>query len=191
MPNFTEQAIKNAFLKLLNEKPLNKISVRIIADECGINRNSFYYHFRDIPSLIEEIVTDAADALIQKYPSINSIDEAADAAFNFTLKNKKAVLHICNSVNRNIYEHYLMKISEYIVKTYFETVFTNSEGNIDPDDKDVIINFSKCALFGLYIEWINNGMRDDAIDKLKRLISLCRGLSDEMLKRCKNGNERC
>lgn len=65
MPNFTEKAIKEAFLKLLNENPINKISVRMIVEECGVNRNSFYYHFRDIPSLIEEIVTDAADALIQ------------------------------------------------------------------------------------------------------------------------------
>ena len=41
MPNFTKQAIKAAFLKLLNEQPLNKISVRSIVEECGINRNSF------------------------------------------------------------------------------------------------------------------------------------------------------
>lgn len=46
MANFTKQAIKAAFLELLDEKPLNKISVRDIVERCGINRNSFYYHFR-------------------------------------------------------------------------------------------------------------------------------------------------
>ena len=49
MANFTKQAIETAFLQLLNEKPLNKISVRDIVEKCGINRNSFYYHFQDIP----------------------------------------------------------------------------------------------------------------------------------------------
>lgn len=186
MPNFTKKAIKEAFLKLLNENPLNKISVRTIVEECGINRNSFYYHFRDIPSLIEEIVTDAANTLIKKYPSINSIDEAADAAFHFTLKNKKAVLHICNSINRNIYEQYLMKICDHVVRTYFETVFSSKKNTVSLEDKEIMINFTKCSLFGLFIDWINNGMQDDAIDKLKRLISLCRGLSDEMLERCQN-----
>ena len=70
MSNFTKQAIKHAFWKLLEEYPLKHISVRAIVEECGINRNSFYYHFQDIQSLIEESVTDIADALIKKYPSI-------------------------------------------------------------------------------------------------------------------------
>ena len=109
MPNFTKRAIKEAFWKLLNEQPLNQISVREIVEECGINRNSFYYHFQDIPSLIEEIVMDAANSLIQQYPSIETIDEAIEIAFRFTLENKKAVMHICNSVNRNIYEQYIMR----------------------------------------------------------------------------------
>lgn len=185
VPKFTKQAIKNAFLKQLNEKPLSKISVRTIVEECGINRNSFYYHFQDIPSLIEEIVTDAADTLIQKYPSINTLEEAADAAFHFTLKNKKAVLHICNSVNRNIYERYLMKICGYVVTTYVETAFKTEKNNIDENDKEIMIHFTKCTLFGLFIDWINSGMKDDAIDRLKRLITICHGLSDEMLERCR------
>lgn len=186
MPKHTEKAIKAAFLKLLSENPLNKISVRTIAEECGINRNSFYYHFRDIPSLIEEIVTDAANSLIQKYPSINNLDEAAEAAINFSLKNKKAVLHIYNSVNRCIYEQYLMKICEYVVKTYFETVFKAEKDAISQSDKEIIINFTKCGLFGLYIDWINNGMKDDAIEKIKRLLVICHGLIDEMIERCIN-----
>lgn len=50
MSNLTERAIKEAFIKLLGEKPLAQISVRMIVEECGINRNSFYYHFQDIPT---------------------------------------------------------------------------------------------------------------------------------------------
>ena len=38
MANFTKQAIETAFLQLLNEKPLNKISVRDIVEKCGINQ---------------------------------------------------------------------------------------------------------------------------------------------------------
>ena len=57
MANFTEREIKRSFIKLLNEKPLSKISVRDIVEDCGINRNSFYYHFQDIPTLIKDIFT--------------------------------------------------------------------------------------------------------------------------------------
>ncbi|WP_195543081.1 TetR/AcrR family transcriptional regulator [Massiliimalia timonensis] len=187
MPNFTKRAIKESFWKLLNEQPLTQISVREIVEECGINRNSFYYHFQDIPSLIEEIVMDAANALIQQHPSITSIDEGVEAAFRFTLDNKKAILHICNSVNRNIYEQYLMRICEYVVTTYFDTVF--EKDIVSKSNRDIMILFTKCELFGLSIDWINTGMQDDAIEKLKRLLLLCNGLSSEMIKRCKENSE--
>ena len=187
MPNFTKRTIKESFWKLLNEQPLTQISVREIVEECGINRNSFYYHFQDIPSLIEEIVMDAANALIQQHPSITSIDEGVEAAFRFTLDNKKAILHICNSVNRNIYEQYLMRICEYVVTTYFDTVF--EKDIVSKSNRDIMILFTKCELFGLSIDWINTGMQDDAIEKLKRLLLLCNGLSSEMIKRCKENSE--
>ena len=75
MANFTKQAIKASFMKLLNQKPLSKISVRDIVEDCGINRNSFYYHFQDIPSLLGEIVTEQTDELIRQYPTISSMEE--------------------------------------------------------------------------------------------------------------------
>ena len=56
MPNFTKKAIKETFIELLDERPLNKITVKDIVEDCGINRNSFYYHFEDLPALVEEIV---------------------------------------------------------------------------------------------------------------------------------------
>ena len=57
MANFTRKAIKEAFLKLLNQRPLSQITVKDIVEDCGINRNSFYYHFEDLPALVEELET--------------------------------------------------------------------------------------------------------------------------------------
>ena len=56
MANFTREAILAAFLKIAEKKPLEKISVRDIVDECGINRNTFYYHFQDIYAVLEEVL---------------------------------------------------------------------------------------------------------------------------------------
>ena len=41
----TRGAIIKAFGQLLEEKPMNKITVKDIVERCGINRNTFYYHF--------------------------------------------------------------------------------------------------------------------------------------------------
>ena len=183
MPNFTKRAIKESFWKLLNRQPLSQISVRAIVEDCGINRNSFYYHFRDIPSLIEEIIREAADDLIKKYPSIASVDEAAEAAFRFTVDNKVAIRHICNSVNRDIYEQYLMRMCEYVVTTYYQTVY--GQERVSEQDRDTIILFIKCEIFGLSIDWINSGMTDDAIVKLKQILTLCNGMIEELVEKAK------
>ena len=52
MSAYTKQAIKNSFLKLLNDRPLNQVTVKAIVEDCGINRNTFYYHLpdADLPS---------------------------------------------------------------------------------------------------------------------------------------------
>lgn len=183
MPNFTKRAIKESFWKLLNRQPLSQISVRAIVEDCGINRNSFYYHFRDIPSLIEEIIREAADDLIKKYPSIASVDEAAEAAFRFTVDNKVAIRHICNSVNRDVYEQYLMRMCEYVVTTYYQTVY--GQERVNEQDRDTIILFIKCEIFGLSIDWINSGMTDDAIVKLKQILTLCNGMIEELMEKAK------
>ena len=56
MADFTKRAIKASFMKLLEERPMNRITVRDIAQDCGINRNTFYYHYQDIPALLIEII---------------------------------------------------------------------------------------------------------------------------------------
>lgn len=183
MPNFTEQAIKASFLKLLNELPISKISVRSIVEDCGINRNSFYYHYQDIPSLIEEIVKEEIDSLVEKYPSIHTLDECVSLAFQFALQNKKAVLHIYQSVNREIYERYCMQLCEYLVTVYLDTVFAGED--FSELDRSVAIRFFKCEIFGLSVDWIENGMQDSAIEEIHHITELCRGLSDELVRRCR------
>ena len=70
MPNFTRRAIKESFLKLLNQRPLNQITVKDIVEDCGINRNSFYYHFSDLPALVEEIMAERVSAMVENHPTI-------------------------------------------------------------------------------------------------------------------------
>ena len=65
MTNTTKVAIKESIIRLLNRKPLNKITVKEIVDDCGINRNTFYYHYADISALLEEIFNEQSDQLLR------------------------------------------------------------------------------------------------------------------------------
>ena len=117
MANFTRKAIKETFLKLLNQRPLNQITVKDIVEDCGINRNSFYYHFEDLPALVDEIVKEQVQALTQNHPTISSVEECFDAVIELVMENKRAIYHIYNSLSRDVFERYLMDACQYIVST--------------------------------------------------------------------------
>ena len=51
--NITRNAMAAAMKALMKEKKLSKISISDICGACGMNRNSFYYHFKDIYVLVE------------------------------------------------------------------------------------------------------------------------------------------
>ena len=174
MANFTREAIKSTFIRLLEEKQFSEITVKNIVEECGINRNSFYYHFQDLPSLLEEIIREESDAVIKKYSSVNSIVECFDAIEEFASNRKRAILHIYRSVNRDVFERYLMKTGEYFLSRYIDALA--AEGEIDQflisRNKSLIVGYYKCLFFGVIIEWLESGMDEQLAKDFRRIFRL-------------------
>ena len=60
----TKRALEASLKKLLLQKPLNKITINDITEDCGVNRMTFYYHFKDIYDRVEwSCLEDARKAL--------------------------------------------------------------------------------------------------------------------------------
>ena len=181
MPNFTKRAIKEAFVALLDQRPLNKITVKDVVEACGINRNSFYYHFQDLPALLEEIIAQQVQELIQAHPTIDSVEDCFDAALEFVLDHRRAVLHIYNSLRRDVFERYLMEVCLYVVRTYVEADFAGRP--VDEKDKKMLIRYHKCECFGNIIDWLNGGMKDDISAYFHRIYQLKQGWEGAVLLR--------
>jgi len=180
MANFTEKAIKETFIQLLEEKPLSEITIKDIVEACGINRNSFYYHYQDLPSLIEEIVKEEAEAMILKYPSVNSVVDCFDALIDFASHRKRAIMHIYRSVSREVFERNLMDLSEYFVKDYMSVAFSGED--IPMVDHQAILNYYKCVCFGLVIDWLNNGMTEEYTQSIRKILIIKKDLTLEIIK---------
>ena len=60
----TKRALEESLKRMLLKKPLDKITIRDITEDCGISRMAFYYHFHDIYELVEwACIEDASRAL--------------------------------------------------------------------------------------------------------------------------------
>ena len=181
MPNdYTKESIKAAFIQLLNERPLNKISVKSIVDICNVSRNTFYYHFQDIPGLLEEIILDAAGTLVRENDTVRSMGECIERAFAFVKANKKAVYHIYHSVDRAAYEDFLMKMCDHTATLLVREQLADQ--NVSEADRSALTYFVKCQFIGLCMEWTKNGMNDDIADKYRRSVNLISRISKDLFK---------
>ena len=164
--DITRSAIRAAFLELQKEKNPEKITVKDISEKCGINRNTFYYHYEDTFTLLEEIFELDFDQIVEQYPKLNSLEECLDD----------------RSDRKNIYVDVLWKMCEYVTKKYLSTVFPDVQ--LSDYDRQLITRYFKCSCFGLTIDWIKAGMKDEYIEDMHRILQQSKGVADLIIKNC-------
>lgn len=187
MTSPARETLKAAFLRLLEERPLREITVKDIVQHCGVNRNTFYYHFKDIPAMLEEIITDCADRIIAAQGPALSLADCLETTARFAQEHRQAVLHINQSAHRDLFELCLMDVCRRVVEDYAAAAIGSVP--ISPEDRMVIIHFYQCECFGQVMAWLNDGMRYDIGRQFRRLCHLGEGMTERMLKRAMEAEE--
>lgn len=103
-------------------------------------------------------------------------------AVDFILKKRRAVLHLYNSNNRDLYERELMNICQYVVATYLDSMLAGKA--CDARDREILIRSYRCWCFGLLMDWISNGLNEDIKPTLHRLCKLREGSVEMSIARC-------
>ena len=62
----TKIMLCQALKKKMAQKPLDKITIRELADDCGLKRQAFYYHFEDIPALFRWALEKSTKQMLQE-----------------------------------------------------------------------------------------------------------------------------
>ena len=173
MSQTTKRALEASLKNLLLKKPLEKITINDITDDCGINRMTFYYHFKDIYDLVEwSCVEDASKALEGK-KTYDTWQEGFLNIFEAVQANKPLIMNVYHSVCREQVEIYLYKLTYDLI---IGVVEERSVGmTIRDEDKKFIADFYKYAFVGLMLDWINNGLKEDPHAIVDRLAMLVHG----------------
>ena len=72
--NYVISIVTPEALPRLEELPFDKITVAALVKRAGVSPNTFYYHYQDIPSLLEEIIIEAANTLTQQHDTALSME---------------------------------------------------------------------------------------------------------------------
>ena len=88
MSNTTKQALETSLKRMMSKKPLDKITIRDITEDCGISRMTFYYHFKDIYDLVEWVCIQDASQALQGKKTYDTWHEGLMQIFEAVLENK-------------------------------------------------------------------------------------------------------
>lgn len=173
MSQTTKRALEAALKELLQKKPLDKVTINDIANACGINRMTFYYHFRDIYDLVEWSCEEDAARALQGKKTYETWQQGLTQIFNLVLENKTFILNVYHSIGREQIEQYLYRLTYSIIMGVVEE---QAEGmRVNEQDKAFIADFYKYALVGLMLEWVRKGMKEDPGEIVERLSRLVNG----------------
>ena len=115
MSQVTKRALEQSLKNLLLKKPLTKITVGDITDDCGINRMTFYYHFKDIYDLVEWSCLEDAKRALDEKKTYDTWQQGLLQIFKAVQENKPFILNVYRCVHREQVEKYLQPLVDQLL----------------------------------------------------------------------------
>ncbi len=173
---YTKNRIYECALKMAEKRPINKITVKTIVDECEITRNTFYYHFYDLYDVYVSFVDSKIDELMK-----NSGTDPEAVFFDFielAVSYRKVWLNLYKSIGHDRLSAFVTaKVKQFIIMSISKEYDIES---ISALDLEIICTFYGEAVFGILVYWIKDN-RFATKDQLKYSLERIRVLFDGQL----------
>ena len=167
MSQVTKRALEASLKSLLLRKPLSKITVTDITEDCGINRMTFYYHFKDIYDLVEWCCQEDASRALAGKKTYETWQQGLLRIFEAVRENKPFILNVYRSVSREQVENYLYKVTYALLDGVVEE---QAQGmSVRQEDKAFLATLYQYMFVGLMLDWIKSDMKEDPQAIVSRL----------------------
>lgn len=158
MSEVTKRALEQSLKNLLLKKPLNKITINDIAEDCGINRMTFYYHFQDIYDLVEWSCLEDARKALEEKKTHDTWQQGLLQIFYAVRENKPFIMNVYHCVDRGQVERYLKPLTDNLLMGVVEE--QSSGMTVREEDKEFIAKVYSYCFVGLMLDWIKDGMEE-------------------------------
>lgn len=144
-----KMALAKTMRQLLNVTSFSKISVSSLCDACGINRKSFYYHFKDKYDLICWIFESEVSQMMAAHTFTSDWDLLLGMC-KYLDENRAFYSKILRIQGQNSFREYFGKTVADCVKVYYKDRVES------PDELEFLSHFLAGALFSTILEWITD-----------------------------------
>lgn len=159
MSNVTKRALEQSLKNLLLKKPLTKITIGDITEDCGINRMTFYYHFRDIYDLVEWVCMEDAKKALADNKTYETWQQGFVRIFDAVRENKPFIMNVYRCVSREQVEKYLTPLTDDLLLGVINELSAGMV--VRAEDKAFIAQVYSYAFVGLMLDWIKDEMKQN------------------------------
>lgn len=154
----TKKAIAEGIKEITKKKSFDKITVSDITEECGLNRQTFYYHFQDKYDLVNwiyynDIISIAADNL--------TYENCVDKVVQMLTKMKSEDYFYINTLKaslKNEFEEYLNKL---VTELFCDIIVRIAKDTtMEEDEIRFIADFYSFGMTGTIVNWALHGMKE-------------------------------
>lgn len=167
--NLTKNILADGLKDLLNEKQLSKITIRELTEKCGVNRQTFYYHFADIRDLCRWMVFRDIKSIIESlFEAPSSYSDVVLAFLQYEKSQGNMLLNILDGGQDPAALYAFYNEHEEVFRDLLNTVFSRS--GVDDEFKQFTANLYAAAAAGMEMLWIRGGMKESP-EKLTELLT--------------------
>ena len=150
----TKRLIKEAFVELLEEHSINKVTVTDICNTADINRSTFYAYYEDVPMLLREIQQEVISHIPapEKLPTVvESLDKFLknmEELFDFVKENKRLFnVLLVQSESDDFAKRVVMAVLARYPKDFFS-------GGTQSIEYEYRVGFCFNGFIGIFKQWI-------------------------------------
>ncbi len=186
MATSTKAALGAALKKMMERKPIDKITVKDLVELCNVNRQTFYYHFDDVYDLLEWIFEEDANRALPKEIVYENWRQDVTTWFTYLKDNSTFMLNIYHSDNRSHLLRFFYDKLYACIRSFSDIV---SEGkNIDKEDYEYIITMYTNGTVGFISQWLENGMQLPGTITAERFLMTLDGSVENLIARFTSNN---
>lgn len=156
---YTRMVIREAFLELLKEKPLPKITVKEICALAELNRTTFYKHYSDPRDLLSELENEAIDRLLSLIGTDagQNPEQILVAVFR-TIKQHHDLFECFTSVEDD--RHFTRRLSVCCFEKICALARQKEDNDCSPLTEPLRFSYIAGGVSGVIEYWLRSGMNE-------------------------------
>lgn len=165
----TKKAIASGMKELTKKKSFDKITVSDITEVCGLNRQTFYYHFQDKFELVNWIYYNETISIIYNLNYDNWDNKVLEMLTKIKSEDYFYISTLKASVG-NEFREYLFRVT---VEFFCDLIEKVAE-NMREEEVRFIAEFYAFGIVGVIISWVQKGMKESpgyVTDQLTNLVN--------------------